>query len=75
MTDFTWHGRQNPLLSGLAKIGEEISFYLGSLQGAIRAQNAYEDLSMMSDAELARRGLVRADLPAHVMKRYFPDQG
>ncbi len=71
MTDFTWHGRHNPLLSGLSRIAEEVSFYLDSLGVAIRAHNAYEDLSMMSDADLARRGLTRAEVPAHVMKRFY----
>ncbi len=43
------------------------------IQRAGRASTAYHDLSMMSDSELACRGMTRGDLPRIAFKAGFGD--
>ena len=48
-----------------------IGDFIEDLGSARRAASAYQRLSRMSDAELARRGYSRADLPRIAMKQGF----
>ena len=43
------------------------------IQRAGRANATFHDLSMMSDAELARRGISRGDVPRIALKAGFGD--
>ena len=71
MTDFTLPHRQNRVSAVLAGIGQSISQLLDSVRAGLDARDAFESYSMMSDGDLARRGLKREEIPYLVMRRYL----
>lgn len=71
MSDFTLPHRQNRIVSVLAGVGKSISQLLQSVRAGLDARDAYERYSVMSEAELARRGLEREQIPYVVMRRYL----
>jgi len=71
MTDFTLPHRQNRGSTLLAGIGQSISQLLDSVRAGLDARDAFERFDMMGDAELARRGLKREEIPYLVMRRYL----
>lgn len=71
MTDLTLPHRKIRALSLLAGFGKSISQLLESVRAGLYARDAFEQYSMMGDAELARRGLKREEIPYLVMRRYL----
>ncbi len=71
MTDFTLPHRKNRMFSALAGIGNSISQLLESVRAGLDARDAFDRFSMLSDAELARRGLKREEIPYLVMRRHL----
>ncbi len=71
MTDFTLPHRKNRMSSILGGIGNSISQLLGSLRAGLDARDAFDRYSVMSDAELAQRGLRREEIAHLVMRRYL----
>lgn len=57
------------LLAELKRVCSAIGVYITAYMDAQAAAALYENLSKLSDAELARRGLSRADLRAQVHER------
>lgn len=62
-----------PVLPGLGHAIRAVLAGFATLPQGIRAMHDYERLSRLSDAGLAKRGLTRGDLPAHVIARNFPE--
>ena len=48
-----------------------VARFFRDLGSANEAVYLYQSLSQLSDAELARRGLTRADVPKHVFDQSF----
>ena len=71
MTDFAFSGSHSAIPAVLSRFGKFLATYKISLRAAIRAHDAYENYSMMSDAALSEIGLTREEIPAHVMNRYL----
>jgi len=71
MTDFTLPHRHNRVVSLLASVGKSISQLRASLRAGLDARDAFERYNVMSEAELARRGLKREEIPNIVMRRYL----
>jgi len=71
MTDITLPHRKIRPLSLLAGFGKSISQLLESVSAGLNARDAFERYSLMGDAELARRGLKREEIPYLVMRRYM----
>ena len=71
MADFTLPHRKTRTLSLLAGFGRSISQLLESVRAGLDARDAFERYSVMGDAELARRGLKREEIPYVVMRRYL----
>ncbi|MDH3229722.1 MAG: hypothetical protein OEN55_08025 [Alphaproteobacteria bacterium] len=71
MTDFTLPHRKTRTLSVLAGFGKSISQLFESVRAGLDARDAFERYNMLSDAELARRGLKREEIPYLVMRRYL----
>ncbi len=71
MADFTLPHRKIGALSVLTGFGKSISHFLESVRAGLYARDAFERYSVMGDAELARRGLKREEIPYLVMRRYL----
>jgi hypothetical protein len=71
MADITLLHRKIQPLSLLAGFGKSISQLLESVSAGLNARDAFERYSSMGDAELARRGLKREEIPYLVMRRYM----
>jgi len=71
MTDFTLPRRRNNFVALLAGVGKSISQVRDSVRAGLDARDAYERFSMLSDAQLASRGLKRDEIPHVVMRRYL----
>ena len=71
MTDFTQSGSHGVISATMHRIGNTLAEYRDTLQASIRAHDAYENYNAMSDAALAKLGLKREEIAAHVMKRYL----
>ena len=71
MADFTLPHRNNRITSVLAGVGKSISQLFESVRAGLDARDAFNRYDVMSDAELARRGLTREEIPYVVMRRYL----
>jgi hypothetical protein len=71
MTDFSLPHRKTRTLSLLAGFGKSISQLFESVRAGLDARDAFERYSVMGDAELARRGLKREEIPYLVMRRHL----
>jgi hypothetical protein len=71
MTEFILPRRHNRILSAVAGFGKSISQLLESVRAGLDARDAFSRYDVMSDAELARRGLKREEIPYVVMRRYL----
>jgi hypothetical protein len=57
----------------LEAAAEHIAIYAAGCQSGYAATALYDDLSRLSDAELARRGLTRADIARRVLQQLDPE--
>lgn len=71
MTDFTLPHRQNRILALLAGVGRSFAQFRESVRAGLDARDAFERFSMLSDDQLARRGVARSEIPHIVMRRYL----
>jgi hypothetical protein len=71
VTDFAQSGSHGVITTVMHRIGGFLAVYGDCLRAAIRAHDAYESYNAMSDSALAEIGLVREEIPAHVMNRYL----
>ena len=71
MADFTLPHRDNRISSLLAGMGSAASQLVVSLRAGLDARDAFDRFSMLSDAQLAKRGLTRDQIPYVVMRRYL----
>jgi hypothetical protein len=60
----------NPLLSTMRSIARRVVAWMETCADYYAAAAMYEQLSGLSDAELARRGLTRATLARHVVEAH-----
>ncbi len=67
MTEMVHEVRHGAIGGTLRKIGRELRLLSRSFSMAMAAREAYNRYSMMSDAELARRGMTREEIPARVV--------
>ena len=63
MTDFAHDGSHNVVTAAFHWVGKTLSGYGDGMRAAMRAHDAYENYSMMSDSALANIGLTRERLP------------
>jgi uncharacterized protein YjiS (DUF1127 family) len=52
------------------KLGHDIQMFMEGIREANEIAARYEALSRLSDAELARRGITRTDIPRIALKGY-----
>lgn len=71
MTYFTLPHRQSRVVSALAAVGHSISQVFASVSAGLDARDAYDRYSIMSDAQLARRGITREEIPYLIMRRHL----
>jgi hypothetical protein len=67
MTELVHEHRGGVVGNALRGIGRELRLLSRSFSAALEARDAFNRYSMMSDAELARRGLTREEIPARVV--------
>lgn len=67
MTETVHEVRHSAIGDTLRGIVRELRLISRSFSAALEARNAYNRYSIMSDAELARRGLTREEIPARVV--------
>lgn len=67
MTELVHEVRGGVIGGTLRWIGRELRLLSRSFSAGLAARDAYNRYSMMSDAELARRGLTREEIPARVV--------
>jgi hypothetical protein len=67
MTEMIHEVRGGVVGDTLRRIGRELRLLSRSFSAALAAREAYNRYSIMSDAELARRGLTREEIPARVV--------
>src|SRR5262245_54795647 len=61
--------------TALRQIADNIRVYVAGSRDSLAAAALYHDLSRLSDAELARRGLARGDIHRIVSERLAPPAG
>ena len=71
MTDFVQTGSTGAIAAVMRRIANTLALYRDGLRNAIRAHNAFENYSVMSDAALADIGITREEIATRVMKRYI----
>lgn len=67
MTELVQVHKGGAVGDALRKAGHELRMISRSFAAALTARDAFNRYSMMSDAELARRGLTREEIPARVV--------
>ncbi len=67
MTELVHEVRGGAIGDMLRRIGRELRLLSRSFSAALAARDAFNRYSIMSDAELARRGLTREEIPARVV--------
>ncbi len=67
MTEMVHENGHGAIGDALRKVGHELRMISRSFSAALAARDAYNRYSIMSDAELARRGLTREEIPARVV--------
>lgn len=67
MTEMIHENGHGVISETLRRIGHELRMVSNSFSASLAARDAFNRYSMMSDAQLARRGLTREEIPARVV--------